>query len=187
MGDTIVRTNGLLAEKEDCALVVVDVQERLVPVIAGAEETIQNIIRLLRFAKILAIPIVVTEQENLGRTVEQIRSETGEIEPIPKITFSCFASDEFRNYLHYLDRKTLILTGIESHICVAQTALDAPHEYTLQVASDAVASRDPRNRGIALDRMRGAGITVTSTEMLIYELLRKAGTEEFRATLPLVK
>jgi succinate dehydrogenase/fumarate reductase flavoprotein subunit len=65
--------------------------------------------------------------------------------------------------------------------------LDAPHEYTLQVASDAVASRDPRNRGIALDRMRGAGITVTSTEMLIYELLRKAGTEEFRATLPLVK
>ena len=187
MEENMFRTDGLLSDKENCALVIIDVQEKLVPIIAGGEDTIKNIIKLVKFAKILAIPIVVTEQQNLGRTVEQIRSETGQIEPISKITFSCFASEEFRNYLHYVNRKTLILTGIESHICVAQTALDAPPEYTVQVVSDGVASRDPRNRDIALDRMRTAGITITSTEMLIYELLKKAGTDEFRATLPLVK
>jgi nicotinamidase-related amidase len=187
MEERIVRTHGLLVEKRDCALVIVDVQEKLVPVIAGADTIIQNIIKLVKFARMLTLPIMLTEQQNLGRTVEQIRSETGEIEPISKITFSCFASDEFRNYLQYLKRKTLILTGIESHICVAQTALDAPGECTVQVVSDAVASRDPRNREIALDRMRAAGVTITSTEMFIYEILKKAGTDEFRATLPLVK
>jgi nicotinamidase-related amidase len=187
MEEQIVRTHALLAEKRDCVLVIVDVQEKLVPVIAGADAIIQNIIKLVKFARMLTLPIVFTEQQNLGRTVEQIRSETGEIEPISKITFSCFASDEFRNYVQYLKRKTLILSGIESHICVAQTALDAPREFTVQVVSDAVASRDPRNREIALERMRAAGIAITSTEMFIYELLKKAGTDEFRATLPLVK
>ncbi|MBW2094598.1 MAG: isochorismatase family protein [Deltaproteobacteria bacterium] len=187
MEEKAVSMNGMLIDKEDCALVIVDVQEKLVPVITGAEETIQNIIKLVKFTKIIDIPIVVTEQQNLGRTVEQVRTEIGEIEPISKITFSCFASEEFQNYLRSLGRKTLILTGIEAHICVAQTALDAPREYPVQVVSDAVASRDPRNRDIALQRMRAAGVTVTSTEMLIYELLKKAGTDEFRATLPLVK
>ena len=187
MEEELVQNHALLAEKKDCILAVVDVQEKLVPVIARAEEIIQNIIKLVKFARMLALPIVFTEQQNLGRTVEQIRSETGEVEAISKITFSCFASDEFRNYVHSLKRKTLILTGIESHICVAQTALDAPREFSVQVVADAVASRDPRNREIALDRMRAAGITITSTEMLMYELLKKAGTDEFRATLPLVK
>jgi nicotinamidase-related amidase len=166
MEDRIVRTDDALMKREDCVMVIVDVQEKLVPVITGAEETIQNIIKLVKFSKIIHIPIMVTEQQNLGRTVEQVRSETGDIEAITKVTFSCFASEGFQNYLNYLGRKTLILTGIESHICVAQTALDAPHDYTVQVVSDAVASRDPRNRDIAL---------------------RKAGTDEFRATLPLVK
>jgi len=187
MGRLDVGMNGSLVDKEDCALVIIDIQEKLVPVITGAEEIIRNVIKLVKFSKIIEIPIVVTEQQNLGRIVGPIRSETGEIEPISKITFSCFASEEFQNYMNYLGRKTLILTGIESHICIAQTALDAPHDYTIQVVGDAVASRDPRNLDIALQRMREAGVTVTSTEMLIYELLKKAGTDEFRATLPLVK
>lgn len=187
MEHRIVRTDEALMKREDCVMVIVDVQEKLVPVITGAEETIQNIIKLVRFSKIIHIPIMFTEQQNLGRTVEEIRSETGDIEAITKITFSCFASKEFQNYLHYLGRKTLILSGIESHICVAQTALDAPRDYTVQVVSDAIASRDPRNRDIALQRMRAAGITITSTEMLLYELLKKAGTDEFRATLSLLK
>jgi len=187
MESRIVRTDDALMKREDCVMVIVDVQEKLVPVVTGAEETIQNIIKLVKFSKIIHIPIMVTEQQNLGRTVGQVRSEIGDMEAITKITFSCFASEEFQNTLNYLGRKTLILTGIESHICVAQTALDAPRDYAIQVVSDAVASRDPRNRDIALQRMRAAGITITSTEMLIYELLKKAGTDEFRATLPLVK
>ncbi len=187
MDEQRVRTGSVLARKEDCVLVVIDVQEKLVPVIAGEEEVIQNIVKLIKFAKIVDVPMIITEQQNLGSTVEPIRSETGEIEPISKMDFSCFASGPFQNYLRSLGRKTLILTGIESHICVAQTALDAPQDYRIQIVSDAVASRDPRNREIALGRMLKAGITVTSTEMFIYELLRKAGTDQFRATLPLVK
>ena len=186
MEKTDQSTTSLLS-KEDCVLVVIDMQKKLVPVITGADKAIENVIKLVKLAKILQLPIVLTEQQNLGDTVEGIRSEIKEIQPISKITFSCFALEEFSDYISRLNRKTLILTGIESHICVTQTALDAPDEYSIHVVSDAVASRAPHNLKIALDRMQRGGATITSTEMAMYELLRKAGTDEFRAALPLVK
>ena len=176
-----------LLSKEDCVLLVIDVQKKLVPVITGADKAIENVIKLVKLAKILQLPIVLTEQQNLGETIEEIRSEIKEIQPISKITFSCFGLEEFADHISRFNRKTLILTGIESHICVTQTALDAPAEYSIQVVSDAVASRAPHNLKIALDRMQRGGATITSTEMAMYELLRKAGTDEFRAALPLVK
>ena len=176
-----------LLNKEDCVLVVIDVQKKLAPVITGAEKAIENIIKLVKLAKIINIPVVLTEQQNLGDTVDEIKSEIDELVPISKITFSCFGLREFSDHISRLNRKTLILTGIESHICVTQTALDAPAEYGIQVVSDAVASRAPHNWKIALDRMQRGGATITSTEMLMYELLQKAGTDEFRAALPLVK
>ena len=176
-----------LLSKEDCVLLVIDVQKKLVPVITGADKAIENVIKLVKLAKILQLPIVLTEQQNLGETVEEIRSEIKEIQPISKITFSCFGLEEFSDHISRLNRKTLILTGIESHICVTQTALDAPAQYSIHVVSDAVASRAPHNLKIALDRMQRGGATITSTEMAMYELLRKAGTDEFRAALPLVK
>jgi len=85
------------------------------------------------------------------------------------------------------NKKVLLVAGIEAHICVAQTALEATSRYHVQVVGDAVASRAPHNCEIALERLRQSGITITSTEMLMYELLAKAGTDEFRAVLPLVK
>ena len=176
-----------LLSKEDCVLVVIDMQKKLVPVITGADKAIENVIKLVKLAKILQLPIVLTEQQNLGDTVDEIKSEISEIGPITKITFSCFGLKEFADHISRLNRKTLILTGIESHICVTQTALDAPPEYSIHTVSDAVASRSPHNWEIALDRMRQSDVTITSTEMLMYELLRKAGTDEFRAALPLVK
>ena len=186
MEKTHQSTTSLLS-KEDCVLVVIDMQKKLVPVITGADKAIENVIKLVKLAKILQLPIVLTEQQNLGDTVEEIRSEIKEIQPISKITFSCFGLEEFADHISRFNRKTLILTGIESHICVTQTALDAPAEYSIQVVSDAVASRAPHNWKIALDRMQRGGATITSTEMVMYELLQKAGTDEFRAALPLVK
>ncbi len=176
-----------LLNKEDCILIVIDMQNKLVPVISQADKAIENVIKMVKLAKILQLPIVLTEQQNLGETAEEIRSEIKDIEPISKITFSCFGLEAFSNHIRQFNRKTLILTGIESHICVTQTALDAPAEYSIQVVSDAVASRAPHNWKIAMDRMQKNGATITSTEMLMYELLKKAGTDEFRAALPLVK
>jgi nicotinamidase-related amidase len=180
-------SSSALLRKEDCALLVIDVQEKLVRVIDDANRSIENIVRLIRFSKIVDIPIVLTEQQNLGDTVNEIRDEMTIFQPVSKITFSCFASEEFCKYLKNLNKKTLIVTGIETHICVAQTVLDAINEYDVHVVSDAVSSRSINNKEIALDRLRQNNVTITTTEMLIYELLIKAGTNEFRKTLGLLK
>jgi nicotinamidase-related amidase len=180
-------SSSALLRKEDCVLLVIDVQEKLVRVIKEAGESIENIVRLIKFSKIVDIPIVLTEQQNLGDTVKEIRAELGTFEPISKITFSCFASEKFCAYLKTLNKKTLIVTGVEAHICVAQTALDALNEYNVHAVSDAVSSRDIHNKEIALHRLRQNSVTITTTEMLIYELLIKAGTHEFRKTLKLLK
>jgi nicotinamidase-related amidase len=180
-------SSSALLRKEDCALLVIDVQEKLVRIIEEANKSIENIVRLIRFSNIVDIPIVLTEQQNLGDTVKEIRDEMTTFQPVSKITFSCFASDEFCGYLKHLKKKTLIVTGIEAHICVAQTVLDAINEYDVHVVSDAVSSRSINNKEIALDRLRQNNVTITTTEMLIYELLIKAGTNEFRKTLGLLK
>jgi nicotinamidase-related amidase len=180
-------SSSALLRKEDCALLVIDVQEKLVRIIEEANKSIENIVRLIRFSNIVDIPIVLTEQQNLGDTVKEIRDEMTTFQPVSKITFSCFASEEFCGYLKHLKKKTLIVTGIEAHICVAQTVLDAINEYDVHVVSDAVSSRSINNKEIALDRLRQNNVTITTTEMLIYELLIKAGTNEFRKTLGLLK
>ena len=177
---------GLIA-REDSVLVIIDVQKKLLPVIAGRESILENVVRLAKFARIIDLPTVLTEQENLGPTVPEAHDELPGLEPIRKITFDCFGHPPFTARLKELGRKTLILAGIEAHICVAQTALSGLGEYTVQVIGDAVGSRSPHNREIALQRLLHSGATVTSTEMAIYELLRRAGTEEFRQVLKLVR
>jgi nicotinamidase-related amidase len=179
--------SSVLLRKEDCALLVIDVQEKLVRVIDDVNKSIENIVRLIRFSNIVDIPIVLTEQQNLGDTVNAIRDEITTFQPISKITFSCFASEEFCRYLKHLKKKKLIVTGIEAHICVAQTALEAVNEYDVHVVSDAVSSRIVNNKEVALDRLKQNNVTITTTEMLIYELLIKAGTNEFRKALGLLK
>lgn len=167
--------------KEDCILIVIDVQDRLMPVIHDKEKIIGNIIRLLKFSEIVNIPVIFMEQENLGHTVSKIKGEVQSFSPITKIAFNCFLSDEFVDKIQQLGRKTLILTGVETHICVAQTALHALPIFRVHVVSDAVSSRTPDNFNIGIDRLRQSGAIITSTEMVFYELLRKAGTEEFKA------
>jgi isochorismate hydrolase len=177
----------LMVDRQAAILGIVDVQNKLVPVIAEVQRTIDNIVKLIKLAHILSIPIVCTEQQNLGETVDAVRSEFQTWSPITKLDFSCFASVDFVEQLQSHQRRTLLLTGLEAHICIAQTALAAPAPFRVQVVGDAVASRSPEDREIALERLRQNGVSITSTEMLMYELLQKAGTAEFRNALPLLK
>ena len=176
-----------LIRREDSVLVVIDVQEKLMPVIAEKEKVIDNVVRLLKFAQIIGLPIILTEQEKLGNTLPEVREAAQDLSPIRKLDFNCFGCQEFVEEVRRIGRNTLILCGVESHICVAQTALGAVSNNTVHVVSDATSSRTQDNWRVALERMRQAGVVITSTEMVIYELLRRAGTDEFRAVLPLVK
>ena len=182
-----IHTNGKLLEREESLLVIIDMQERLVPAMAHREAVTENVRRLIAFSDIIGLPVVITEQEKLGSTVFDLSHREQTFKPISKVAFNCFLSDEFADAIHRSGRKTLILTGLEAHICVAQTALYAVPQFKVHAVRDAMSSRTVDNWNVAVERMRMSGITITSTEMVIYELLKRAGTEEFKATLPLVK
>jgi nicotinamidase-related amidase len=176
-------------ESEHCALIVVDIQEKLLPPIFEKDRLVKNSQLLIRLAGILKIPALVSTQyvKGLGKTVPEVASLLPGIEPIDKQMFSCFGSDAFCSALKRLpgNRNTVLLCGMESHICVMQSALGALTEgYVVHVASDAVSSRTEWNWQIGLERMRTAGAVISSTEMIIYELLRSSGAPAFKELLP---
>jgi nicotinamidase-related amidase len=179
-------------EAERCALLVIDIQERLLPPIFQKEQLVRNAQLLIRAAGVLKIPAIVSTQyaKGLGGTVAEVASLLPETEAIDKNLFSCFGSEVFCTRLKRLPgkRNTLLLCGMESHICVTQTALAALREgYLVHVASDAVSSRTEWNWKIGLERMRAAGAVISSTEMMIYELMRSSGSAGFKEMLPFLK
>ncbi len=179
-------------EPEQCALIVVDIQQKLLPPIVQREQLVHNSQLLIRAAGVLKIPALVTTHysKGLGQTVPEIAALTPTSEAIDKDRFSCFGSDSFCALLKRLpgNRNTLLLCGMESHICVAQTALAALREgYIVHVASDAVSSRTEWNWKIGLERMRAAGSVISSTEMMIYELMRSSSSPAFKEMLPYLK
>jgi nicotinamidase-related amidase len=176
-----------MLKKDDALVVIIDMQERLLPVISGKERVVENVLKLVKFSRIMGMPILLTQQQNLGDTIPEIRAASEDIRPISKLEFDCFESPAFAERVRQLGRNTLIIAGVEAHICVAQTALHALSDYAPHVVSDATSSRSPHNEEIAIERMRHDGVTITSTEMVIYELLGKAGTDQFREALKLVK
>jgi len=179
-----------LISKDRAVLVIIDVQERLFPHMAEKERLLRNLEKLIRFADIMKIPILLTEQysKGLGKTIPEIRKIIPQIQPIEKVEFSCMESGKFKESLTKLGAETLIITGIEAHICIAQTAIEALDAgFKVCVVSDAVSSRSLDDKAISLERLRHHGIAVASTEMLMYELLKKAGTLEFKKALELVK
>jgi nicotinamidase-related amidase len=176
-------------EAERCTLVVIDLQEKLLAPIFQKEQLVRNSQLLIRAAEILKIPTLASTQyaKGLGQTVPEIASLLSRTEAIDKTMFSCFGSDAFCTILKRLpgSRNTLLLCGMESHICVTQTALAALREgYLVHVASDAVSSRTEWNWKIGLERMRAAGAVVSSTEMMIYELMRSSSSAAFKELLP---
>jgi nicotinamidase-related amidase len=179
-------------EASQCALIVVDMQQKLLPPIWEKERLVRNVQLLIRLAGILKIPTMVTTQyaKGLGNTIPDVASLLPDTPSIDKLMFSCFGSDVFCSLLKRLpgQRTTMLLCGMEAHICVMQTALGALREgYLVHVAADAVSSRAELNWRIGLDRMRAAGAIISSTEMMIYELLRGSGEPAFRALLPYLK
>jgi len=181
-----------LLQAEQCVLVVVDIQEKLLPPIFNKDELIKNSQLLIRTANILDIPVVVTTQyvQGLGAVVPDIASLIDHGRSIDKLDFSCFGSNDFRSALKSLpgNRNTVLLCGMEAHICVMQTALGALNDgYLVHVATDAIGSRVRWNWDIGIDRMRAAGAVISTTEMMMYELLRCSGTQKFKELLPYLK
>src|SRR5689334_9429319 len=178
-------------EADQCALIVADIQEKLLPPIFEKERLLKNAQLLIRLATLLKIPIVSSTQyaRGLGPTVPEIQSLL-EKPSIDKQSFSCFGSDAFCSAVKWIpgQQNTVLLCGMEAHICVMQTALAALREgYLVQVASDAVSSRTEWNWKIGLERMRAAGAIVSSTEMMMYELLRSSGSPAFKELLPYLR
>lgn len=176
-------------DKEQVALVVVDFQDKLVPVIFEKERAVSNSILLIRAARALSIPTVLTTQyrKGLGATLPAVLEAAG-VEPIDKLSFGCFGDATFLERLAQLGRSQLLVCGIECHICVTQTVLGALDAGRLvHVAGDAVSSRSEANWRTGLDRMARAGAVISSAEMAIYELLRRSDGAAFKAILPLLK
>jgi nicotinamidase-related amidase len=179
-------------EAERCALLVVDIQQKLLPPIFQKEQLLRNAQLLIRAAGVMKIPAIVTTQyaKGLGGTVPEIASLLPQTEAIDKNLFSCFGSEAFCTLLKRLpgNRNTVLLCGMESHICVMQTALAALREgYIVHIASDAVSSRAEFNWKMGLDRMRTAGAVLSSTEMMIYELMKSSAAPAFKEMLPYLK
>ncbi len=170
---------------------MVDVQERLLPSIAEHESVTRNCVRLLKAADVLKVPVLYTEQypKGIGSTVapllEALPASTPRFE---KTAFSCCGEPGFKEKFGELQRKTAVLFGIETHICILSTAADLVGEgYDVVLASDACSSRNPDNHATALAALRSLGCTVVPTEAVVYRLLGAAGTPEFKALLPLFK
>jgi nicotinamidase-related amidase len=177
--------------RDGAVLVVVDLQEKLLPAIAEKERVLRNSRLLLRAARELELPVVLTTQyaKGLGPTVSDVLEEAPGLTPIDKVAFGCFGSEEFLAHLAgFPARDQLLVAGIESHICVAQTVLGALGEgYQVHVATDAVGSRAPEDREVGLRRMERAGAVLSSTEMAIYELLARSDGAAFKRLLPYLK
>lgn len=176
--------------KSDVLALVVDFQERLFPVIHQNEELQKNVSILLQGLNVLGVPMIVTEQyrKGLGATIEPLAALVDGHPFMEKIAFSCVDEASIIEKIELSGRRTVLICGIESHICVLQTAIDLKERgFKPVVVADCVASRTPENRQIALERMKQEGIVLTSYESILFELCRYAGTDEFKAISKLVK
>jgi nicotinamidase-related amidase len=179
-----------MLDEKDCCLVVVDVQGKLAGLMHDKDNLFKNIRILIQSAKILDIPILWCQQvpAALGPTVPEIAELLGGCEPVNKSSFSCCGCEEFNNKLEELGRKQVLLCGIETHVCVYQTAVDLiERDYEVDVIADAVSSRTLENKQIGLNRIAEEGARLSSTELALFEILRTADHPQFRQIAKLVK
>jgi nicotinamidase-related amidase len=178
-----------LPNRNTTALLVIDVQERLMPVIQGSEAIFSNVNKLLGGAAVLGISTIVTEQypKGLGHTCPEI-SIPENVSIDEKMCFSCMRSESVLAKLKQDNITHIIICGVESHICVLKTALEAIEQgFNVHVVQDAVSSRTPENKSAAIERMRQSGAYIVSTEMILFMLIDEAGTDEFKAISRLIK
>lgn len=176
--------------KEHTIGLLIDIQERLVPVMEESEQFVENCSKLIQGLQILGLPLLVTQQytKGLGETVEEIKSVIKDFHFIEKKDFSCFDEPIVAEKLALLGIQNVIICGIESHVCVLQTAIDLKEAgYTPVVVMDCVSSRSFDNVDLAMERFRHEGILMTSMESVLFELTRSAGAPEFKEISKLVK
>jgi len=179
-------------DRKEAVLIIVDVQDALMKQMdqAVGKKVVRNIQTLLAFAKEMAIPVLITEQypKGLGKTVPEIKTELEGIVPIEKLSFSCCGVKMFNEKLDQSGRKQVILTGIETHVCVLQTADELIQKgYPVHAVADAICSRRKLDWEIGLRWMEKRGAMISTTEIIAFRLLKEAGTEEFRRLSKLLK
>ncbi len=180
----------MLIKPEESCLIVIDMQERLVPAMQSPAQTIKNAGVLIQAAKRLKVPTLLTEQyaKGLGPTVSELKVLAGDVPVLEKLHFSCMKDDDFAAAFRGLNRKQVVIAGMEAHICVLQTAVNLMDEgYQIFVVTDATSSRTAASEKACLDRLGAAGAGIVTTEMVVFEWLCRAGTAEFKELLPLVK
>jgi nicotinamidase-related amidase len=179
-----------MLQEETSLLIVIDIQGNLARAAADRELLFESTRKLIQGARVFQLPILVTEQipEKLGPTIPEIDELLAGVGKIPKQTFSCCQNTAFIEALNKEDRKQILLCGIESHICVYQTAMDLlGRGYEVHVVADAVSSRTAQNREIGISKTIRAGAHLTSTETVLFELLKTAGSDKFKDIFTIVK
>lgn len=179
-----------MLELDDTVLVVIDVQGKLATLMHERETLFKNLSRLIEGAKVLGVPILLTEQypKGLGETSPELKALMPNVHPIEKISFSCMGEEKFIKALEATGREQVLVAGIETHVCVYQTVSDMLAEgFEVHCVADAISSRTKENREIGLARMKEDGAILTSTEMCLFELLKVAGSPTFKTISTLVK
>lgn len=177
-------------EKENCTGLIIDLQERLVPTIAGKDMIIRNSAKLIKGLKIFNVPLIFTQQNTraLGPTVEVLNDLAPKVDPIEKMCFSCFEAPKVNELLQNNRKKYVIIAGVETHICVLQTALDLlANNFIPVVVEDCTGSSKENDKHVAMLRLQQEGAMLTTSGSLLYELCREAGNDDFRELLKLVK
>jgi nicotinamidase-related amidase len=176
--------------REDCALLLVDIQEIMLGPCVNGDRVRKNSAALIDIAAIFDIPVLfsVHNAEKLGGFLPELIRKVPNPHVFNKVEFSCFENEAIARTVEKTGRRTLLIAGLEGHVCIFHTAAHALRlGYTVHVAADAVSSRSELNRDVGLRRLENSGAVISSTEMIIYELLNRAGTPEFRSALPLLK
>jgi len=179
-----------LLNKENTGLIIVDAQEKLMQVMADPERVIDRIVKLLHLARVFNLPVILTEQYSkwLGPTLPPMKEVLPEYDPIEKLDFNCCSVDLFNTRLKAKGLRNIILSGVETHICVFQTCISLLERgYIVHIPHHAVDSRTEDNWNIGLSLMKEAGAVITSTETIIFQILKRAGTKEFKEMLKTIK
>ncbi|MES2461370.1 MAG: isochorismatase family protein [Armatimonadota bacterium] len=180
-----------LLNRGTSVLVVVDMQEPFLGAIHGREALTANVLLLCRAARLLHVPIIATEQyaERMGLVVPEVAEAIGEgLKPINKLSFSCAESEEFQRALIAAGKHQIVVCGVETHICISQTAHDLLHAgYRVHVPADGVSSRTLEKHKLGMERIRDSEIKPCASEAVVYEWLQEAGTPEFKEILQLVR
>jgi len=179
-----------LLKPEKTALLIIDIQEKILPVISNYQRVVDNTIKLIKGFKIIGLPIYYTEQypKGLGPTVSSITEELGDLKPFDKMSFSCSGAGDLFEEFKKKNLSQIVVCGIESHVCVQQTVLDLiENGFQVNLVADAVSSRKEIDYNTALQRMRQHGAEVTTTESILFELLNICGTPQFKDISKIVK